>query len=104
MKNMKTKQIHFKGKIKFVIILISAVLIISAVIGIVSYQKYQRQRELDTYSAKITEYAMSFSNAEERNEKIKILQDIEEDFKTYSETDSPLDEITQKYSAEIDSM
>ena len=98
------KNITSKNKKKFAIILIAIFLIISAIVGVFIYQKYQRQKELDTYTTQITAYHDSFSNTDDRSEKIEILQNISKDFTTYSKTDTPLDEIIQQYNDEIDTM
>lgn len=98
------KNIISENKKKFVIILIAIALIISAIVGVFIYQKYQRQKELDTYTTQITAYHDSFSNTDDRSEKIEILQNISKDFTTYSKTDTPLDEIIQQYNDEIDTM
>lgn len=101
---MNTEKAPFKSKMKFVIILIAILVIITAIAGVALYQKYQRQKELDTYSAEITEYNDTFSNTEDHSEKIKILQNISEDFAAYSKADTPLDEIIQKYNDGINTM
>lgn len=93
-----------KNKKKFAILLIAILLIISAIVGVFMYQKYQRQKELDTYNTQITAYHDSFSNTDDRNEKIEILQNISKDFTVYSKTDTPLDEIIQQYNDEIGTM
>lgn len=93
-----------KSKKKFVMILIAALLIIAAVIGVFFYQNYQRQKELDAYTAGIKEYNDSFSDAEDRGEKIEILQNISGDFAAYSKTDKPLDEIIRQYNDGINAM
>ena len=98
------KNITSKNKKKFAIILIAIFIIISAIVGVFIYQKYQRQKELDTYTTQITAYHDSFSNTDDRSEKIEILQNISKDFTTYSKTDTPLDEIIQQYNDEIDTM
>lgn len=98
------KNIISGNKKKFVIILIAIVLIISAIIGVFMYQKYQRQKELDTYTTQITAYHDSFSNTDDRSGKIDILQNISKDFTTYNKSDTPLDEIIQQYNDEIDAM
>ena len=98
------KNITSKNKKKFAIILIAIFIIISAIVGVFIYQKYQRQKELDTYTTQITAYHDSFSNTDDRSEKIEILQNISKDFTTYSKTDTPLDEIIQQYNDEIDAM
>lgn len=98
------KNIISGNKKKFVIILIAILLIISAIVGVFMYQKYQRQKELDTYTVQITAYHDSFSNTDDRNEKIAILQNISKDFTVYSKTDTPLDEIIQQYNDEIGTM
>lgn len=97
-------KIFSKNKKKFILILTGVLLIIAAVIGVFVYQNYQRQKELDTYTAQITEYNDSFSNTDDRSEKIEILQNISEDFRTYSKTDSPLDEIIRQYNDGINTM
>lgn len=68
------------------------------------YQKYQRQKELDTYTIQITTYHDSFSNTDDRSEKIEVLQNISKDFTSYNKTDTPLDEIIKQYKDEIDTM
>ena len=93
-----------KNKKKFAILLIAILLIISAIVGVFMYQKYQRQKDLDTYTVQITAYHDSFSNTDDRNEKIEILQNISKDFTVYSKTDMPLDEIIQQYNDEIGTM
>ena len=93
-----------KNKKKFAILLIAILLIISAIVGVFMYQKYQRQKDLDTYTVQITAYHDSFSNIDDRNEKIEILQNISKDFTVYSKTDMPLDEIIQQYNDEIGTM
>ena len=101
---MNTGKITRKSKMKFIIILIVVLLIITSVIGVFMYQKYQRQKESDTYTAQITEYNDSFSNADDRGKKIEILRNISNDFTAYSKTGTPLDEIIQKYNNEINTM
>lgn len=98
------KNIISENKKKFVIILIAILLIICAIVGVFMYHKYQRQKELDTYTARIMAYHDSFSNTDDRSEKIEILQNISKDFTTYSKTDTPLNEIIQQYNDEIDAM
>lgn len=68
------------------------------------YQKYQRQKELDTYTIQITTYHDSFSNTDDRSEKIEVLQNISKDFTSYNKTDTPLNEIIQQYNDEIGTM
>ena len=98
------KNIISENKKKFVIILIAILLIICAIVGVFMYHKYQRQKESDTYTAQITEYNDSFSNADDRGKKIEILRNISNDFTAYSKTGTPLDEIIQKYNNEINTM
>lgn len=98
------KNIISENKKKFVIILIAILLIICAIVGVFMYHKYQRQKELDTYTARIMAYHDSFSNTDDRSEKIEILQNISKDFTTFSKTDTPLNEIIQQYNDEIDAM
>lgn len=98
------KNIISENKKKFATILIVILLIIIAVIGVFIHQKYQRQKELDTYTAQIVEYNDSFSNTDDRNKKIEILQNISEDFTAYNKTDTPLDEIIRQYNDGIDTM
>ena len=98
------KNIISENKKKFAILLIAILLIISAVVGVFMYQKYQRQKELDTYTTQITTYHDSFSNTDDRSEKIEVLQNISKDFTSYNKTDTPLDEIIKQYKDEIDTM
>lgn len=98
------KNIISENKKKFAILLIAILLIISAIVGVFMYQKYQRQKELDSYTTQITTYHDSFSNTDDRNKKIELLQNISKDFTTYSKSDTPLDEIIRQYNDEIDAM
>lgn len=98
------KNIISENKKKFAILLIAILLIISAVVGVFTYRKYQRQKELDTYTTQITTYHDSFSNTDDRSEKIEVLQNISKDFTSYNKTDTPLDEIIKQYKDEIDTM
>ena len=98
------KNIISENKKKFAILLIAILLIISAIVGVFMYQKYQRQKELDTYTIQITTYHDSFSNTDDRSEKIEVLQNISKDFTSYNKTDTPLDEIIKQYKDEIDTM
>lgn len=98
------KNIISENKKKFAILLIAILLIISAVVGVFMHQKYQRQKELDTYTTQITTYHDSFSNTDDRSEKIEVLQNISKDFTSYNKTDTPLDEIIKQYKDEIDTM
>ena len=98
------KNIISENKKKFAILLIAILLIISAIVGVFMYQKYQRQKELDTYTTQITTYHDSFSNTDDRSEKIEVLQNISKDFTSYNKTDTPLNEIIQQYNDEIGTM
>lgn len=67
------KNIISENKRKFAILLIAILLFISAIVGVFMYQRYQHQKELDTYTTQITTYHDSFANTADRNPKIEIL-------------------------------
>lgn len=93
-----------KRKKLFVGIVGIIILIIAAVIAFYFWKEYEKQQQIEIHTEKILDMHEKFSDAEKRDEKKEILNNLLIEFEAYQGTDKIIEQINREYENEIASM
>lgn len=94
-----------KKKTKILLCLLVVIILVSAsVVGVITYQNWKTEKTITEYQTKIENVVKTFSDSEERANKLEILKNLIDESSTYNDSENTLKEIKQKYKQEIQSM
>lgn len=94
-----------KKRTKILLCLLVVIILVSAsVFGVITYQNWKTEMTITEYQTKIENVVKTFSDSEERAEKLEILRNLLNEASRYNDSENPITEIKQKYKQEIQSM